>query len=277
LIDNASAVPVAESVDLAWHPNGRHIAEPELGLTSARLRGIREAGGAVFVFVDDDNILRPDYLENAWKIGTDWPQLGVWGGSVIPRFEVPPPEWTRPHWSRLAVREVTRPLWSNVAYYGAMVCGAGMCLRAGLARQYAALVSADPMRRGLGRKGESLISCEDTDISMLAIDEGFGNGQFPSLALEHLIPARRATEEYLVKLTEEMQFSLKILKALRRQAVPRWSFPARMLHRFRSCRMARHDRVFWDAERRAQARFEKWLKANPAILAQTAPNSYFSP
>ncbi len=220
LVDNASKDPLSETYDLSWHPSARHIREMELGLTPARIRGIKESKGELLVFVDDDNVLRSDYLENAWAIAQERRELGVWGGSIIPRFEVPPPEWTRPHWSKLAIREVTRPTWSNMAYSGAMVCGAGMCLRAGLARTYASLVLSDPHRRTLDRAGSSMMSCGDTDIAMLVIDEGFGNGQFPSLELEHLIPASRLTEEYLLKLTESMALSWQILVALRQQPVP---------------------------------------------------------
>ena len=63
--------PVANSYDLSWHPHARHIREDELGLTPTRLRGIAEAEGDLLVFIDDDNILTPDYLERAAAI--PWP------------------------------------------------------------------------------------------------------------------------------------------------------------------------------------------------------------
>src|SRR5688572_8492222 len=65
LVDNASAEPLSGRVDLTWHPNARHIHEMSLGLTHARLRGIVEAGAGLLVFVDDDNVLKIDYLEYA--------------------------------------------------------------------------------------------------------------------------------------------------------------------------------------------------------------------
>ena len=69
LVDNASAASLAGRFDLSWHPNARHVREEELGLTPARLRGIREASGAILVFVDDDTVLAPDYLEQALTVG----------------------------------------------------------------------------------------------------------------------------------------------------------------------------------------------------------------
>src|SRR5271155_5863652 len=63
LIDNASGVSVADRFDLSWHPLGRHIREEELGLTPARLCGMKESKAEILVLVDDDTVLDPDYLE----------------------------------------------------------------------------------------------------------------------------------------------------------------------------------------------------------------------
>src|SRR3989442_702908 len=57
LVDNASRDQLSSWVQLSWHPQARCIRENELGLTPARLRGISEAVGKLFVFVDDDNVL----------------------------------------------------------------------------------------------------------------------------------------------------------------------------------------------------------------------------
>ena len=48
--------------DMTWHPNGRHIFEGQLGVAYARQRGMREMSADLLVFVDDDNVLDPNYL-----------------------------------------------------------------------------------------------------------------------------------------------------------------------------------------------------------------------
>src|SRR5688572_4101532 len=98
LIDNSSQDSLEARVDLSWHSNARHIREGKLGLTHARLRGIREASGDLLVFVDDDNILDDDYLDEALRVAEEWPRLGAWGGQTRPGFEENPPDWTRPYW-----------------------------------------------------------------------------------------------------------------------------------------------------------------------------------
>src|SRR5712692_6587062 len=116
LIDNASQEPLtATNWDLSWHPRARHVREEELGLAPARLRGVREAATEMLVFVDDDNLLAPDYLEQALRIKREWPMLGVWGcGVASPEFEVQPPDALRDYLNKLAIRENKVAQFSNV-------------------------------------------------------------------------------------------------------------------------------------------------------------------
>ena len=80
LIDNASEKSLSALWDLSWQPNARHLRENELGLTPARLCGIREAKGELLVFVDDDNILASDYLAATAELFSKRADLGVASG-----------------------------------------------------------------------------------------------------------------------------------------------------------------------------------------------------
>jgi glycosyltransferase involved in cell wall biosynthesis len=212
LIDNTSAERLADNWDISWHTDARHVREDELGLIAARLRGISESRGDFIVFVDDDNVLDPDYLAKALDIARAFPFLGAWGGSVRPEFEVRPEEWTREYWGYLAIRDYARPCWSNNPKdWDCLPCGAGLCVRRKVAEQYRDKVVESPMRRALSRRGTSLSSCEDTDLARCAVYEGLGFGVFPQLSLIHLIPSARLTEEYLVRLVGSMAGSGTIL------------------------------------------------------------------
>src|SRR5215831_9839033 len=93
LIDNCSQIPLADRADLSWHPDARVIRERILGLTPARLRAIRESKRDLLVFVDDDNVLDPDFLEVARRTAEKYPFLASWSGQCHPEFEKPAPEW----------------------------------------------------------------------------------------------------------------------------------------------------------------------------------------
>jgi glycosyltransferase involved in cell wall biosynthesis len=211
LIDNASVMSLADEWDLSWHPNARHIREDELGLSPARQRGMREAKTDLLIFVDDDNLLDPNYLHEAVRIKGEWPQLGVWGGSIIPEFEVPPPDHLRPFLSVLALREVTRPRWSNVATCDeAEPWGAGLCVRARVARTYCQVHAQSSLRLG-DRVGNCLLSGGDTEICLVACRLGLGMGLFPTLKVVHLIAGSRLKEDYIVKITEGIKTSILLV------------------------------------------------------------------
>ena len=214
IVDNASRVPV--SADLSWHPAARIVIEPELGLTPARLRGISEARADLLLFVDDDNILDPDYLALATAIGVERADLGVWGcGYFNPEWEVAPSPKLAPFLEYLAVGQRTQDSISREPFdYLSVPAGAGLCVRAIVARAYADSVRNDPRRKLLGRRGVSLGGCEDFDLAQTAIHRGLGTGVFVRLRIIHLMPAARVRMEYLERLVEGHACSTTILHHL---------------------------------------------------------------
>jgi glycosyltransferase involved in cell wall biosynthesis len=251
LIDNASEQKLSTKLDLSWHSNARHIQETQLGLTHARLRGIREAQGEILVFVDDDNVLELDYLEITLQISKSYPMVGSWGGQIKAVFEEEPPEWAKPYLPYLAIREFNQDQWSNFSYMNESTpCGAGLCVRKAVAEKYAELIHSDPKRAGLGRKGKVLTSCEDSDLALVACDIGLGMGQFKALKLTHLIPSSRLQEEYLIKLTESMVFSKVILDSLRGKYPQKPSWGTQIKQYYKRSRKSAMERRFHDAVQR---------------------------
>ena len=216
LIDNASDTPVNTMCDLSWHPNARFVDEKKLGLTPTRLAGIREAVGQTIVFVDDDNVLMPDYLKTAADIREAYSFLGAWSGRVLPEFETAPPPWIASYLSYLSLRDVTKSHWSNLYdSFQFLPTGAGMCVNREVARQYLEDVEKDAVRVALDRSGTELSSSGDFDLALTACDLGFGTGVFKELCLTHLIPASRISSEYLLQIVEETAFSNAILQVRR--------------------------------------------------------------
>lgn len=221
IIDNGNEPPLANRIDVSWHPRSRCVIESECGLTPARLKGIREARGELLVFVDDDNVLDNNYLEVALQIAVEYPWVGAWGGQIRPEFESPPPEETRPFWGYLAIREFETDSWSNQARaWESVPCGAGMIVRATVAQRYAQKASENPLRRRLDRIGNRLVSCGDTDIALTAHEIGLGTGQFAALRMTHLLPQQRLTRDYLLRLAEGGGYSEVLLNSSRGKPIP---------------------------------------------------------
>jgi glycosyltransferase involved in cell wall biosynthesis len=216
VIDNASQQCLADVWDISWHPFGRHAREDQLGLTAARLRGIKESCGELIVFIDDDNILAPDFLDQARTIQRLHPNLGVFGAGVLtPEFEVPPPPELIARLSLLALRSVRHGLWSNnIAHFDCIPWGAGLCVTRPIANVYQDLVARLKPNTLLDRRGEHLFCGGDDLFSWGSIGAGQGFGIFPNLRVTHLIPAARLNRQYYLRLVHDHALSHSILNWL---------------------------------------------------------------
>jgi glycosyltransferase involved in cell wall biosynthesis len=258
LIDNASKEPLAKSWDLSWHPHARHIREDELGLTPARLCGIKESTGELLVFVDDDNLLSLDYLEKAVFISHRFPQLAAYGSSSVAEYEEQPPAWFFRYInaSIIGVREIACDRWSNNPDdFSSTPIGPGMVVTRRLGLHYLAQCRANPLRKALDRCGTSLLGGGDIDLALMSCDIGFGEGVFRDLTLTHLIPSRRLKLEYLLRLNRSMAGSI-MLRSYLRGATPEQlrskytpPLPRRILNRLRDVQsdpIERKMRHAWD-------------------------------
>jgi glycosyltransferase involved in cell wall biosynthesis len=255
VIDNCSDQRVAGRFDTSWHPNARIIREEKLGLTPARLRGIREATCEVLVFVDDDNVLDPDYLEIALRTAQERPFLGSWSGQCRADFEATPPEWTRRYWGNLVIREFSDDKWSNLPRLAeTMPCGAGLCVRRDVALHYLHLNESGKRSVQFDRTGTSLLSGGDNDLAACACDLGFGVGLVSALKLTHLISQGRLTEDYLARLAEGISFSSVLLDYDRGIVNPARSVAGQILDFLRIMRLRRPHRRIVKAAYRGRER-----------------------
>lgn len=270
LIDNASTQPVACDTDLAWHPRARLIREESLGLTHARLRGIREATGDLLIFVDDDNVLAEDFLDQAEKIAQQRTDIGAWSGQCFPEFEAAPPAWTRRYWGMLVAREFDGDVWSNLPHLGeTMPCGAGLCVRRCVAEHYLALHESGRRNTLLDRRGKSLMSAGDNDLAACACELGLSMGLYHKLKLAHLIPADRLSQDYLVRLAEGIHYSGVFFRSLRGEMPQPVSFGRRLLNLLQMLRMSRNDRQIF----RAVCRGERKARQSLAKSDHDVPTS----
>jgi glycosyltransferase involved in cell wall biosynthesis len=267
VVDNASAQPVAVKFDLAWHRHARVVVEATLGLTPARRRGIREAAADLLVFVDDDNVLAPDFLAEAARLAATMPFLGAFGCSIRAVYEKPPAPEAREWVWLLTVGEITDNRWSNLGVLGGEVMtlpsGAGLVIRANVAQEYARLASTDTLRANLDRRGADLTGSGDRDLSATCGRLGLGTGKFASLKLDHLIPAGRLDPAYLIRLADATAYSETILYFLhgltwKPQPISR---TRRWLAAWERRHVSAFERAMHDAQQRGQARAVRLIES----------------
>ncbi|MGB8473096.1 MAG: glycosyltransferase [Candidatus Acidiferrum sp.] len=227
-VDNASKDSLADKWDISWHPHGRHLQEHEIGLTAARLRGIRESTGELLVFVDDDNVLDPHYLELSAAIPARYPWLGVFGcGALEPEFQVPPSPELVSRLALLALRTVPSPVWSNnTKDYDHLPWGAGLCVSRRVSSVYQELLARLKVTDVLDRRGRQLTCGGDDLFSWAALRDGKGFGLFPELRLTHLISEGRLNRRYFLRLIGDSAFSHGVLNYMLTGTEPRQGLSA---------------------------------------------------
>jgi glycosyltransferase involved in cell wall biosynthesis len=201
IIDNCSQPPISVK-NFSHGLNIRIIGESRLGLTAARWRGTTDSLGNLVVFVDDDNLLSPNYLEETIRIFHDHPQLGVIGGKSLPIYEHSPPVWFKEGMAPLGCRDLGESIqilqastYADLPSYPFFApIGAGMAMRKSALNRWRSVALSSTIS---DRRGSSLSSAGDCDIVLYALEQGWDIGYFPSLSLSHLISRNRVTEKYL--------------------------------------------------------------------------------
>ena len=84
IIDNGSDFSVESmfSPDIAWHPNSRFVIENNKGFAYCHRRGVLESNSLLTLFLADDCLLAPNYIENAISIMAKNPDVGILTGNV---------------------------------------------------------------------------------------------------------------------------------------------------------------------------------------------------
>jgi glycosyltransferase involved in cell wall biosynthesis len=221
IVDNASTKPVIEDIPTNLQSRIKVLEEKEPGLTPARLCGIKSAQNDWLVFIDDDNILRADYLSSAKALIQQYATLGALGGRLVPMYEQSPSKEVIEYLFMLAIRTPTADEWGSDYAWNKTPFGAGMVIRKSVALQYAHLVVSDPLRKGLDRRGDSLMSSGDIDMAHTAVDMGYDTGVFVSLELTHIIPAVRVSKAYLKKMMRYNALSNHLLFFIRFKRLPK--------------------------------------------------------
>lgn len=187
----------------AGTPPLRVVREEKQGLTHARIRGFAEARAAIYVLVDDDNYLQPDYLEKALEIMHDEPTIGAFGGISIARYEKTPHPLLQQAARHLAVRNHgDQSITSDRDEWGEWEpIGAGMVIRREVAEKFVSVYQQQQRTAQLGRCGGQLRGGEDSLLARCAYRMGFQCSYQPALSLQHHIPARRVGFRYLCRLS----------------------------------------------------------------------------
>ncbi|MDR3350472.1 MAG: glycosyltransferase [Prevotellaceae bacterium] len=169
--------------------NYRYLVETQQGLSHARNRGIKEAAGGVIIFMDDDAVAEPDYLEKMLAFFGRTLDAAACGGRIYPRFES-----RRPRWMSHFLLSLTSSLdlGDKVKIFNRrqFPVGANMAVKKEMFEKYG-LFSPD-----LGRKGNSMDGAEEKDFFYRLASAKENVYYVPDAIVHHYVPDRRLTFDF---------------------------------------------------------------------------------
>lgn len=183
LVDNGSTDSTKQTTEKYFVkiPNMRYAYEPEIGLSSARNHGWRQAHGKYVGFLDDDCKLPAGWLGHALRVAMEIGPHGF-GGPYYPFYNSPKPAWFKEEYGSHVQGEAPRALEENE-----YLDGGNMFIRRDI------LQSFGGFRADMGMKGQEIAYGEETQFFKRLRSEMKEVVLFydPSLFVYHLVRAEK--------------------------------------------------------------------------------------
>jgi len=200
LVDNNCTDSTLQLAKEAWentpHPL-RIVKEPEPGLIHARKTGVMNARFEFLLFVDDDNILEPDWVCGLWDLYRQQPRVGAIGGLNEPLFDGEKPSWFDDYSLVYACKPQAGH--SGVMTDRKTLVGAGLSFRTSVIRE---IFSSTLPLFLVGMKKNLLLRGEDSELCLRAALMGWDLWYERSLRLKHYILGKKLNWDYVLHLRE---------------------------------------------------------------------------
>lgn len=190
VVDNGSpdnSVEVAESFRERIPFSLKVVVEQTKGLSFARNTAIKEAGGDIVAFLDDDATVLPGWIDAHLNAYRSDPEVRGVMGRIIPKWEAPRPDWLDPALdSYITVVDFGEEPFT-LSFPAHSPVGANMSF----GRQELMDVGMFDVRYGVG--GSKQIPFEEIELAGRFFKRGWKMVYWPEAAVYHGVPANRAT------------------------------------------------------------------------------------
>jgi GT2 family glycosyltransferase len=203
VVDNGSDDATPEYLDrlTRQNPHCRKLQEERRGLYYARCAAIENARGNFLVFIDDDAIPQPGWLQNLLIEITSRPDIGVVGCAIDPIWEKPKPAWL----SKRLLREI--PVYDLTSSkeegsFPSYPSGISLALRLNACSEL--YIQAErranyPLGRVGTHKGVAMWGGEDNDLCEIYLRNGFKAVSIRRARVFHNVAAERLTPDWFVR------------------------------------------------------------------------------
>ncbi len=169
-----------------------YVSEPTLGKNHALNAGLGLAEGDLIVFTDDDAFPRADWLKQLRKAADSQSEYSIFGGAVVPRWEISPPVWIE--WAHLSPTfTITDPSQPEGPITSSLVYGPNMAIRASI---FGSGIRFDP---AIGPRGSDYPMGSETELLLRLELQGHKAWRVRGAVVEHFVRQGQLNKAWVFK------------------------------------------------------------------------------
>ncbi len=199
IVDNNSTDRTAQICQdfISDHPDApfHYVVETNQGHSYSRNRGIEESQAELVSFIDDDAFVHKPFGRNIIHFFKENEEILVVGGKIIPVYEEKEPKWMS-HFLLPLVSALDMGSSPRLFTGRKFPVGANMIFRRTVFDQYGTFNVA------LGRKGTGLMGGDEKELIYRLKNDNAPIYYAPDVVVDHIIPKRRLTKNYIQGLAQ---------------------------------------------------------------------------
>jgi L-malate glycosyltransferase len=170
-----------------------YLFEPKRGKNTALNSALPILQGDLVVLTDDDAPPRPGWLVQLRKSADAHPEFSIFGGVVLPKWEVPPEDWILSWVPQGQTYSVTPPHLREGPMAYVYAFGPNMAVRTNV---FDAGYCFDST---IGPRGKEYAMGSETELVLRLTHAGYRAWHCENAVVEHLIDKSQMTEEWLMR------------------------------------------------------------------------------
>lgn len=195
VVDNNSndqTRPVIEAYCRKYPGRFQYLFEARPGKSHALNAGIRQAGGDILAFVDDDVTVEPEWLQRLTSSLNNGKWVGS-GGRVLPEKKFSPPRWMSTEGRYALAPLAVFDLGLEAKPLDESPFGTNMAFQKRMFEKYG------DFRTDLGPRPGSEIRNEDTEFGRRLLEAGERLRYEPDAVVYHSVPQKRIQKDYFLR------------------------------------------------------------------------------
>ena len=200
-----------------------YIVEPHRGKSVALNAGLSRVEGDLAVFTDDDVLPREDWLIEMRRAADSQPSFSIFGGAIVPHWEVWPADWILEHVPQAPVFGATDPSWAEGPIAPGFVFGANMGIRAEIFQR------GHRFNTEIGPRGGNYAMGSETELTLRLASAGIKAWHCRRAVAEHIVRKSQLNRRWILHRARKLGREQYRLRIQREQVnskfllgVPRW-------------------------------------------------------